>query len=37
MNYEYSSNKVLSNKIEAITIEDLGYEIKNEENTCVSE
>lgn len=37
MNYKYSSNKVLSNKIEAITVEDLGYKIKNEQNTNIEE
>lgn len=37
MNYDYKSKDVISNKVNTITIEDLGYEIKNEENTYIKE
>lgn len=37
VNYEYKSKDILSNKVNTITIEDLGYKIKNEENTYIKE
>lgn len=36
-NYEYKSKDVISNKVDSITIEDLGYKIKNKENTYIEE
>lgn len=37
LHYDYKSKDILSNKVNTITIEDLGYKIKNEENTYIRE
>lgn len=37
INYDYKSKDTISNKVNTITIEDLGYKIENEENTYIKE